>query len=180
MAKNSHFFKEFWPIFDIFHRLQPYLCSKQVTWGSTFLELFGQCPYKTNTFKKGASLTVNEENCSTENLQTPLPLLTDVVVNRLVRTLICQSSHFGKGKKLIMYLSFYICSCWIRTLARPQARRGKNRPLWFFNSKSLYCSESTPGRSPQAPYHRIVTNVQTTFAKKNSLWKKIMDKILID
>ena len=109
---------------------------------------------------------MNEENCSTEILQTPLPLLTDVVVNRLVRTLICQSSHFGKGKKLIMYLSFYICSCWIRTLARPQARRGKNRPLWFFNSKSLYCSESTPGRSPQAPYHRIVTNVQTTFAKK--------------
>ena len=130
------------------------------------LKLFGQCPYRTNTFQKGASLTVNEENCSTEILQTPLPLLTDVVVNRLVRTLICQSSHFGKGKKLIMYLSFYICSCWIRTLARPQARRGKNRPLWFFNSKSLYCSQSTPGRSPQAPYHRIVTNVQTTFAKK--------------
>ena len=28
MAKNGHFFMEFWPIFDIFHRLRPYLCSK--------------------------------------------------------------------------------------------------------------------------------------------------------
>ena len=28
MAKNGHFFMEFWPIFDIFHGLRPYLCSK--------------------------------------------------------------------------------------------------------------------------------------------------------
>ena len=28
MAKNGHFFIEFWPIFDIFHRLRPHLCSK--------------------------------------------------------------------------------------------------------------------------------------------------------
>ena len=29
MAKNSHFFMEFWPIFDIFHWLRPYLCYKR-------------------------------------------------------------------------------------------------------------------------------------------------------
>ena len=29
MAKNGHFFMEFWPIFDIFHGLRPYLCSKR-------------------------------------------------------------------------------------------------------------------------------------------------------
>ena len=29
MAKNGHFFMEFWPIFDIFHWLRPYLCSKR-------------------------------------------------------------------------------------------------------------------------------------------------------
>ena len=29
MAKNGHFFMEFWPIFDICHRLRPYLCSKR-------------------------------------------------------------------------------------------------------------------------------------------------------
>ena len=29
MAKNGHFFMEFWLIFDIFHRLRPYLCSKR-------------------------------------------------------------------------------------------------------------------------------------------------------
>ena len=28
-GKNGHFFMEFWPIFDIFHRLRPYLCSKR-------------------------------------------------------------------------------------------------------------------------------------------------------
>ena len=33
MAKNGHFFMEFWPIFDIFHRLRPYLCSKRVVFG---------------------------------------------------------------------------------------------------------------------------------------------------
>ena len=30
MAKNGHFFMEFCPFFYIFHRLQPYLWSKQV------------------------------------------------------------------------------------------------------------------------------------------------------
>ena len=29
MAKNVPFFMEFWPIFDIFHWLRPYLCSKR-------------------------------------------------------------------------------------------------------------------------------------------------------
>ena len=29
MAKNGNFFMEFWPIFDIFHGLLPYLCSKR-------------------------------------------------------------------------------------------------------------------------------------------------------
>ena len=29
MAKNGHFVMEFWPAFDIFHRLRPYLCSKR-------------------------------------------------------------------------------------------------------------------------------------------------------
>ena len=29
MAKNGHFFMKFWPIFDIFHRLRPYLCTKR-------------------------------------------------------------------------------------------------------------------------------------------------------
>merc|ERR1711983_586590 len=29
MAKNGHFFMEFCPIFVIFHRLRPYLCSKR-------------------------------------------------------------------------------------------------------------------------------------------------------
>ena len=29
MAKHGRFFMEFWPIFDIFHRLRPYLCSKR-------------------------------------------------------------------------------------------------------------------------------------------------------
>ena len=29
MTKNGHCLMEFWPIFDIFHRLRPYLCSKQ-------------------------------------------------------------------------------------------------------------------------------------------------------
>ena len=29
MAKNGLFFMEFWPIFDIFHWLRPYLCSKR-------------------------------------------------------------------------------------------------------------------------------------------------------
>ena len=28
MAKKGHLFMEFWPIFDIFHGLRPYLCSK--------------------------------------------------------------------------------------------------------------------------------------------------------
>ena len=52
---------------------------------------------------------MNEENCSTEILQTPLPLLTDVVVNRLVRTLICQSSHFGRVKSsLCISPSIYV------------------------------------------------------------------------
>ena len=29
MAKNDHFFMEFWPVFVIFLRLRPYSCSKQ-------------------------------------------------------------------------------------------------------------------------------------------------------
>ena len=29
MAQNSRFFMELWSIFDIFHRLRPYLCSKR-------------------------------------------------------------------------------------------------------------------------------------------------------
>ena len=33
MAKNGHFFMEFWPIFDIFHWLRPYLCSKRAYLG---------------------------------------------------------------------------------------------------------------------------------------------------
>ena len=33
MAKNGHFFMEFWPAFDIFHRLRPYLCSKREVLG---------------------------------------------------------------------------------------------------------------------------------------------------
>ena len=28
MAKNGHFFMELGPIFDIFHRLRPHLCTK--------------------------------------------------------------------------------------------------------------------------------------------------------
>ena len=28
-GKNGHFFMEFWPIFDIFHWLRPYLCPKR-------------------------------------------------------------------------------------------------------------------------------------------------------
>jgi hypothetical protein len=33
MAKNGHFVMEFWPAFDIFHRLRPYLCSKREVLG---------------------------------------------------------------------------------------------------------------------------------------------------
>ena len=33
-GKTWPFFMEFWPIFDIFHRLQPYLCSKRDDLGS--------------------------------------------------------------------------------------------------------------------------------------------------
>ena len=33
MAKNGNFFMEFWPTFDIFHRLRPYLCSKREVLG---------------------------------------------------------------------------------------------------------------------------------------------------
>ena len=33
MAKKGNFFMEFWCIFDIFHRLRPYLCSKREVLG---------------------------------------------------------------------------------------------------------------------------------------------------
>ena len=33
MAKNGNFFMEFWPTFDIFHRLRPHLCSKREVLG---------------------------------------------------------------------------------------------------------------------------------------------------
>ena len=33
MAKHGHFFMEVWPIFDIFHRLRSYICSRRETFG---------------------------------------------------------------------------------------------------------------------------------------------------
>ena len=35
MAKNGNLFMDFWPIFDIFHRLRPYFCSKRDVWTDT-------------------------------------------------------------------------------------------------------------------------------------------------